>query len=43
MADALTCFNCGGMDEKGVPFTKEIDVPAGMVQPLWIGVWIPDD
>ena len=41
--DVLTCFNCGGMDEIGVPFTKEIDLPAGMVQPLWIGVWIPDD
>ncbi len=27
----------------GSPFTKEIDVPAGTVQPLWIGIWIPDD
>jgi len=41
--DVLTCFNCGGTDEQGVPFTKEIDVPAGTVQPLWIGIWIPDD
>ena len=41
--DVLTCFNCSGTDEKGVPFTKEIHVPAGTVQPLWIGIWIPDD
>jgi hypothetical protein len=41
--DAMTCFNCGGVDEKGESFTKEIDVPAGTVQPLWIGIRIPDD
>jgi Glycoside hydrolase 123, N-terminal domain len=34
----LTCFNCGGIDEFGVPFTKRIDVTEGDVQPLWIGV-----
>jgi len=39
----LTCFNCGGIDEKGEAFVKEISVPAGTVQPLWIGVVIPDN
>jgi len=39
----LTCFNCGGINEKGEPFDKNIAVPAATVQPLWIGVRIPDD
>ncbi len=39
----LTCFNCGGIDEKGEAFTKKIDVPAGTVQPMWIGIRVPDD
>jgi len=39
--ESLTCFNCGGIDEKGISFTKTIDVSAETVQPLWIGVRIP--
>lgn len=41
-ATALTCFNLAGIDEAGRPFTKRVDVPAGEVQPLWIGVDLPD-
>lgn len=39
----LTCFNCGGINENGQPFTKTINVPAGEVQPIWIGVMVPAD
>ena len=39
----LTCFNCGGIDEHGRPFTKTVAVPAGEIQPLWIGVQVPAD
>jgi len=39
----LTCFNCGGVDENGRAFTKTIDVKAGEVQPLWMGVMVPAD
>jgi len=42
-ADAWTCFNCEGVDENGRRFLKRIDVPAGAVQPLWLGIRIPDD
>ncbi len=38
---SLTCFNCGGIDESGRPFTKIVKVPAHTVQPLWIGVAVP--
>jgi hypothetical protein len=41
--ESLTCFNCGGVDEKGVRFTKVLNVPAGTVQPLWVGLHIPPD
>ncbi len=40
---SLTCFNCGGIDEKGAPFQKAIDIPPNAVQPLWIGARIPGD
>ncbi len=39
----LTCFNSGGIDEHGKAFTKTINVEAGDVQPLWIGVQVPKD
>jgi len=42
-ADAMTCFNCEGVNEKGEAFDKEVSVPAGTVQPLWIGVRVPAD
>ncbi|MGD8330890.1 MAG: DUF6067 family protein, partial [Acidobacteriota bacterium] len=38
-----TCFNCGGIDRNGAPFTKDVSVPAGIVQPLWLGVRVPAD
>jgi hypothetical protein len=42
-AETLTCFNCGGVDEKGARFEKTISVAPGAIQPLWIGVRIPED
>jgi len=41
--EALTCFNCGGINEEGEAFEKEIAVPAAILQPLWIGLRIPED
>jgi hypothetical protein len=41
--DAITCFNCEGIDEKGQPFQKDVSVPAGTVQPLWVGIRVPVD
>jgi hypothetical protein len=41
--ESLTCFNCGGVDEKGERFEKDVSVPAGAVQPLWIGLRVPAD
>lgn len=43
VAAALQCFNCGGIDENGKPFTKVVSVARGTVQPLWIGWVVPDD
>ena len=40
-ASALTCFNTGGIDPYGKPFTKQVDVVEGKVQPFWVGVDIP--
>lgn len=40
-ASALRCFNTGGIDTFGRPFTKRVDVPADHVQALWIGVDVP--
>jgi len=40
-AAAFNCINLGGIDWKGRPFTKNVSVPKGEVQPLWIGVQIP--
>jgi len=39
---ALTCFNTGGVDPYGKPFTKQVDIFGGKVQPFWIGVDIPE-
>ena len=41
--ETITCFNCGGIDEKGLQFAKDISVPVGTVQPLWIGFRVPED
>lgn len=40
---ALTCFNTGGVDPYGEPFTKRVDIGRGKVQPFWIGVDITQD
>lgn len=37
------CFNTGGTDIYGNPFLKEVEVPKGGIQPLWMGIRIPDD
>jgi len=42
-ASALTCFNTGGTDAFGKPFTKKLHVKQTMVQPLWIGVDLPEN
>lgn len=42
-ASRLTCFNTDGIDASGTPFTKDLHIAAGTVQPLWIGVDIPAD
>ncbi len=39
----LTCFNTGGIDPYGKPFVKQVSVEKGKLQPLWIGVDIPED
>ena len=41
--ESLTCFNCGGVNEKGERFEKDVSVPTGAVQPLWVGLRIPPD
>ncbi|MBI5010869.1 MAG: hypothetical protein HZB98_14735, partial [Bacteroidia bacterium] len=41
-ASALTCFNTGGTDPYGKQFVKRVDVAAGIVQPFWIGIDIPE-
>lgn len=42
-ADALHCFNMGGVNWKGQPFSKIVNIPVGTVCPLWIGVDVPED
>jgi hypothetical protein len=39
----LTCFNTGGIGPYGEPFVKQVDVEQSNVQPLWIGVDIPEN
>ena len=40
-AAAITCFNLGGVDWLGKPFTKRVPLGQGKVRPLWIGFPIP--
>ncbi len=42
-ADAFTCYNTDGVDIHGNPFTKQVSVEQGKIQPLWIGIDIPRD
>jgi hypothetical protein len=37
-ASRLTCFNTGGINFSGRPFTKIVNVAAGRIQDLWMGV-----
>jgi len=41
--EAFRCFNLGGIDKDGQKFDKKLDIPAGKIQPLWIGLYIPED
>lgn len=41
-ASVITCFNHGGTDFRGRPFSKKIDVRAGRVQSLWLGIDLAD-
>lgn len=43
LSSALTCFNTGGIDPYGQPFKKEVDVKKGTIQPLWIGIDVPEN
>jgi hypothetical protein len=38
----LTCFNTGGTDPYGQSFEKQVDIIKESVQPLWIGIDIPE-
>ena len=38
-----TCFGTGGIDANGQSFTHQLSIDKGQVQPLWIGVQIPQD
>ncbi|MFA5056931.1 MAG: glycoside hydrolase domain-containing protein [Opitutaceae bacterium] len=42
-AENMRCFNLGGSDWLGRPFSKETSVRKGRVQPLWIGIQVPRD
>ncbi|MCE7069095.1 DUF6067 family protein [Dyadobacter sp. CY327] len=33
----MSCFNAGGIDYTGKPFSKKIGIPNGKVQALWVG------
>ncbi len=37
-ASRMTCFNAGGIDFKGKPFSKRCDIPTGRIQAFWISV-----
>lgn len=40
-AAAMECLSLGGIGNDGLPFTKEVVVPAGGVQVMWCGVQVP--
>jgi len=42
-ASAVSVFNLGGVDSKGHDFTIPLSVPKGAVQPLWLGIAVPED
>jgi hypothetical protein len=42
-ADAVRAFNLGGVDSHGRDFAASVAVPAGTVQPLWLGIAVPEN
>lgn len=38
---SVICFNTDGVDIEGKPFTLNVNVEKGRIQPLWIGIDIP--
>ncbi|WP_176014962.1 glycoside hydrolase domain-containing protein [Victivallis sp. Marseille-Q1083] len=42
-AATATCFNLSGSDWLGRPFSRRLQLDAGKVQPLWMGVRVPLD
>ncbi len=41
-AGKMTCFNEGGINGQGNPFSKKVNVPSGRVQALWVGIDLSD-
>lgn len=41
-ASAMTCFNTEGVDWLGRPMHSIVDVNKGRIQPLWIGIQMPE-
>lgn len=39
----LTCFNLGGTGSAGEQFKKNLTIEAKKIQPLWVGINIPED
>ena len=37
-SEDMTCFNRGGIDFRGNEFAKKVNVPAGRIQALWMGI-----
>lgn len=37
-ATRMTCFNKGGINFRGNPFSKIINVPSGRIKALWVGI-----
>lgn len=42
-ASAMTCFNLGGIDQRGHRFVKTLHLPRQKLQALWFGIDIPRD
>ncbi|WP_236994923.1 glycoside hydrolase domain-containing protein [Christiangramia fulva] len=39
----FTCFNTEGVDYRGNPMRQEVNIPKGIIQPLWCGFEIKKD
>jgi hypothetical protein len=42
-ASAISCLNTDGTNYKAEPLTKQVNVTAGMIQPMWCMVKVPDN